>query len=61
MLTLPPKSGAADTLYKDKNTSNSKLMGYQIIYGLGIGTTLQNAIIACQTEVNDEDFIREYD
>jgi hypothetical protein len=37
------------------------MIGYQIIYGLGVGVTLQNAIIACQTEVSNENFIREYD
>ncbi|CAG8771341.1 2037_t:CDS:2, partial [Acaulospora colombiana] len=37
------------------NTSNAKLIGFQIILGLGVGVALQNAVIAIQAEWADRD------
>lgn len=39
----------------DLETSNAKLIGYQIIMGLGVGLALQNAVIAIQAEWADRD------
>jgi hypothetical protein len=60
MPTQPLKPDVADTLYKDKDTSDAKLIGCQILLGLGAGPTLQNSVVACQTEVKNDRFIREY-
>lgn len=37
----------------DRETSNSKLIGYQIIAGVGIGFSFQNILLSVQAEYND--------
>lgn len=39
----------------DVNTSNAKLIGFQILSGFGVGVALQNVIIACQAEWADRE------
>ncbi|CCA66622.1 probable DHA14-like major facilitator; ABC transporter [Serendipita indica DSM 11827] len=53
--TLVSAIGAGLLYTLDLHTSNAKLIGYQIIFGLGIGCALQNAIIAVQAEWADKD------
>jgi len=38
----------------DTNTSNAKIIGYQILSGIGVGLGMQNALIAIQVEFNDQ-------
>ncbi|CCA72089.1 probable DHA14-like major facilitator; ABC transporter [Serendipita indica DSM 11827] len=38
----------------DVHTSNAKLIGYQIIFGFGVGSAFQNTLIAIQAEFNDQ-------
>lgn len=38
----------------DETTSNSKLIGYQILAGGGLGLVLQNVIIAIQATVPED-------
>jgi len=38
----------------DVNTSAAKLIGYQILLGIGVGVAFQNAIISIQAEYADE-------
>ncbi|KAG8832129.1 hypothetical protein FRC17_001962 [Serendipita sp. 399] len=53
--TLISAVGAGLLFTLDLHTSTAKLIGYQIIYGLGIGCALQNTVIAIQTEWADRD------
>jgi len=39
----------------DENTSNAKLIGYQIIIGLGMGSAMQLPVVAIQSNVEPED------
>jgi len=39
----------------DAHSSNAKLIGFQIIYGIGIGGAMQNTIIAIQAEYADDE------
>ena len=47
-----PAGGLLFTI--DVNTSSAKLIGYQILLGLGTGVAFQNTIIAIQAEYADE-------
>jgi len=47
--------GAGLLFTMDRNTPNSHLIGYQILYGAGIGGALQNSFIAIQAEYNSEE------
>ncbi|KAG8860948.1 hypothetical protein FRB91_000144 [Serendipita sp. 411] len=53
--TLISAVGAGLLFTLDIHTSSAKLIGYQIIYGLGVGCALQNTVIAIQTEWADRD------
>jgi len=39
----------------DTDTSNARLIGYQILLGVGVGGALQNTIIAIQAEYADRE------
>jgi len=39
----------------DANASNSKMIGYQILFGAGVGGALQNVVIAIQAEYHDNE------
>jgi len=40
------------------DTSSAKVIGFQLLYGIGLGGALQNTIIAIQTEyAREEEFI----
>jgi MFS family permease len=38
-----------------EHTSTAKLVGFQIIYGIGIGGAMQNTVIAIQAEYADRE------
>jgi len=47
--------GAGLLFTMDRTTAQSRLFGYQILYGIGIGGALQNSFIAIQAEYNSEE------
>ena len=51
-LVAAPAGGLLFTI--DVNTSSAKLIGFQILLGLGTGVAFQNTIIAIQAEYADE-------
>ncbi|EJU00069.1 MFS general substrate transporter [Dacryopinax primogenitus] len=57
IFTLPLLTavGAGLLFTIDSSTSNAKLIGFQILYGAGIGGSMQNTIIAVQAEYHAEE------
>ncbi|GAA6004221.1 hypothetical protein JCM10207_002489 [Rhodosporidiobolus poonsookiae] len=55
-LVLGPIPGAigAGLMYTiNEHTSNANIIGYQILLGVGVGTTMQNSLFAMQAEFRD--------
>lgn len=47
--------GAGLLFTVDESTSNAKLIGYQILIGLGMGASMQLPVVAIQSNVEPED------
>ncbi|KAF8309584.1 ABC transporter [Clavulina sp. PMI_390] len=47
--------GAGLMFTVDANTSNAKLIGYQVILGFGVGGAMQNSFLAIQAEYNHDE------